>query len=124
NHNGFRHNLAKLRVRKSWNRQVVTGLTVNAKPNPPRRMIRRVQSELHVAQKYGTDEAKSRKIRGQIAFIGQVRGQSDPLFLRLLARWHTVAKTIDPNMRLPNALVLAQQNSTRFRCEFDSIEGE
>jgi RNA-directed DNA polymerase len=102
--NGFRINFQKTRLRTRSRRQEVTGLTVNQFPNVNRRFLRRVRAILHAWAKYGETKAfehhegyanasyrnpskgiasLSRIVRGQIDFIGMVRGRTDPLYMAL-----------------------------------------
>lgn len=103
--NGFSINHNKVRLRTRHQRQEVTGLTVNKFPNVQRRFVRQVRSMLHAWQKFGYYAAerefiakfdrRSRKrplsfkrvLKGKIDFIGHIRGDTDPLYWRLL-RWY------------------------------------
>lgn len=93
---GFKINEAKVRMRLPWQRQEVTGLTVNEFPNVTRSFIRSLRGALHAWSKYGYGRAEDtylRKfqpekhsgiklrnvIRGRIEFLRKVRGDQDPL---------------------------------------------
>jgi RNA-directed DNA polymerase len=100
--NGFRINRKKFRMLSSHTQQKVTGIIVNKKINIDRRQIKKVRAMLHDRQKNGTAAAAARhfgvaqaderlqdkflnQLNGYIRFIGQVRGQSDPMYRKFLA---------------------------------------
>lgn len=106
--NGFRINERKIRLQHRNERQVVTGLIVNQKPNVQRRLVRQVRSMLHAWEKFGlakAQEAFAEKwdhrratrgdaedsfinvLQGRISFIRMVRGKDDPLGVRLWRRF-------------------------------------
>ena len=98
---GFVINEKKLRQRLKNRKQTVTGLTVNTKVNVDRRYLKRVRAMLHDSRMNGLEEATKRhfklegnprsqqrlhfvnRIEGSIAFIGQVRGKSDPVYQKM-----------------------------------------
>lgn len=98
---GFVINEKKLRQRLKNRKQTVTGLTVNTKVNVDRRYLKRIRAMLHDLNTNGIEEATVRhfklvrraspeqrllfvnRLEGSIAFIGQVRGQSDPMYQRM-----------------------------------------
>ncbi|MFM6037510.1 MAG: reverse transcriptase domain-containing protein [Sphaerospermopsis kisseleviana] len=99
--NGFQINFNKVRIQGDNQRQEVTGLTVNNKPNVSRKYIRQVRAMLHdwhkngYVQAYINDSAiryqknKNRvnfssALRGKIEFIGQVRQKDDFIYQKLL----------------------------------------
>jgi RNA-directed DNA polymerase len=104
--NGFRINEAKTRVQKQNQRQVVTGLVTNAKVNVPREYIRNARAMLRnweldgikkCQEKFearnltqGGNQRTSRSLKehlkGQIDFIGAIRGKDDTIYLRLVER--------------------------------------
>lgn len=76
---GFKLNESKSRLFRPHQRQTVTGLTVNAKPNVSRAWFDRLKATLHNAARYGTnsqnrDRHKDFKayLQGQIAFARSV----------------------------------------------------
>jgi RNA-directed DNA polymerase len=100
NASGFKLNEKKFRLISSKGKQVVTGLVVNKKVNVDRKYIRRLRAMLHSWSKMGVELAAAkhfkaralnpedvakfvRKLHGQIGFVGQVRGNSDTVYLRL-----------------------------------------
>jgi RNA-directed DNA polymerase len=111
---GFAVNHKKVRLQRRDQRQSVTGVSVNTKPNVRRSRIRRVRAMLHAWEKHGLeaaarehyvkhrgwlhlpvnfDRAYRNVVYGQLAFIKMVRGQEDAVFLNLCAK---VLK-LDPN---------------------------
>ena len=97
--NQFVVNEKKVRQRVTNRQQTVTGLTVNSKVNVDRRYLKKVRAMLHDTRingisigtknhfnlthnpsKYETQKFLN-KLSGMIGFIGQVRGQSDFLYL-------------------------------------------
>jgi len=115
--NGFRINARKVRLRTRSRRQEVTGLTVNQFPNVNRRYLRRVRAILHAWRKFGEEgalahyilssgapyrnpskasPALSRMVRGQLDFIGMVRGRTDPLYVSLAGKLRELAPDAAP----------------------------
>jgi S1-C subfamily serine protease len=104
--NGFKINQGKVRLLTSHDRQEVTGVIVNDKPNVRRRLLREVRAMLHAWEKWGLERADQeharyyRKhrhpdkakpqfdtvLRGKIAYIGMIRGKGDALYLRLRSK--------------------------------------
>jgi retron-type reverse transcriptase len=111
---GFAINHRKVRLQKRDQRQSVTGLNVNSKPNVTRKRIRRIRAMLHAWEKFGIeaaardhylqhrgmlnlpanfDRAYRNVVYGQLAFLKMVRGSDDALFLNLCAK----VLELDPN---------------------------
>jgi RNA-directed DNA polymerase len=107
---GFALNTRKVRVRTPGERQQVTGLTVNEKPNVPRAFIRQIRAMLYAWETYGCDAAEGafmlhydrrRRFRrdvsfpavvsGKISFVGMVRGNGDPLYRRLQHKYEELS---------------------------------
>jgi RNA-directed DNA polymerase len=114
--NGFKENLAKLRLQGKTERQEVTGLVCNEKLNVPRARVRQVRAMLNAWDKYGLNAAQAeynsryadkhrrpslgfpdfeRVLYGRILFIRQVRGDDDPLVLKLMGRFHALNTSFD-----------------------------
>lgn len=98
--NQFSINDKKIRRKGSGRRQEVTGIVVNSKANVNRKTIKKVRAMIHDLEKNGLTVATAshfknspavhatdslvflNRLRGLIAFIGQVRGKEDPVFLQ------------------------------------------
>ncbi len=109
---GFQINYRKTRLQSCRTRQVCTGLVVNGDSiSPPRPYIRRLRSLIHHWQKKGWEHAahilSSKENRslltdrhallnhviGRIGYLKMVRGQNDPVALRL----EQTVSSIPPN---------------------------
>lgn len=106
--NGFEVNHDKIRLQTKYQRQEVTGLTVNGRttnrtPNIRRRYVKQIRAMLHAWEIYGLDNAEKeflekynhkhcrpeartplfkKVVAGKIEFLGAVRGKDDPIYLR------------------------------------------
>lgn len=105
--NGFEVNVQKVRLRRSHERQEVTGLTANAFPNVQRSFVRRIRAMLHAWEKFGHDEAGAhhfgrhdtkdrgphaapefrRVVNGHLDFLAMVRGNDHVAYRRLLEHY-------------------------------------
>lgn len=96
--NGFLVHPDKTRLQKNWQRQAVTGLTVNSKVNVSRKFVRQIRAIIHHWRTNGLTAAQSRHyeryrhngrlgnpadlkeiLAGKIEFIKMVRGLDDPV---------------------------------------------
>jgi RNA-directed DNA polymerase len=132
--NGFAINDAKIRI-QPWKRsQRVTGLVVNDRPNLPRRYIRRTRAMLHAWQRYGLEKAEEefkskysehclakkrkpsfkKRLRGQIAYIGHVRGVDDAIYIRFLGKYRVLNG--DPTVEVPAAMTDNENVRDVFIC--------
>ena len=113
--NGFQINDDKVRLQRRTRRQTVTGLLVNEKVNVPRSYVRELRGMLHAWERYGmkaaqdffekryfTSETRApfmptpsllSVIGGKISYLGDVRGRTDPLYLKY-REWF---QTLDTN---------------------------
>jgi RNA-directed DNA polymerase len=95
-HSGFEINHTKSRILFPFERQEVTGLVVNRKANVWRRDIARLRMKLHSIKRFGATEAAKvwlgpggdkqkmwSHVAGNLAFIRQVRGMTDPVLAKL-----------------------------------------
>jgi len=103
---GFRINSEKTHLQPHAQRQMVTGLVVNAKPNIPREYIRSLRNLLYVWRRYSQEDAQRRfmetqqlryrpvgkplpalsfqwMIRGRVQYVGHIKGWTDPVYLSL-----------------------------------------
>ncbi|MFL5807009.1 MAG: reverse transcriptase domain-containing protein [Roseiflexaceae bacterium] len=106
---GFTINYRKVRVRTPLERQDVTGLTVNTDPNVTRSYIRQIRAMLHAWEKFGREAAEAEFIQrydqrrrfrrrvsfpavvsGKISFVSMVRGDDDPVYLRLRRKYEAL----------------------------------
>ena len=100
---GFKLNTKKHRLLKHYNRQTVTGITVNKKLNVNRKYIRKIRAILHNIESYGLLIASTKyfnlpypdfnlehklipSLRGKIEFIGFVRGKDDKIYTDFINR--------------------------------------
>ena len=119
--NGFRINLAKVRLQPRGVRQVVTGLVVNSGVNVHRRAIRQIRAMLHAWRKFGLEAAQAtyessyalRKarnpnspparfenvVRGRLSFVAMIRGSEDEIYRKLRDQYLVLlrAEDVDQN---------------------------
>jgi RNA-directed DNA polymerase len=101
NKHEFTINEKKFRLLSFKSKQTVTGIIVNKKVNVDRTYIRNIRSVLHHIKTESLEEAAKKhykvssadqylqqkllfKIKGQIDFVGQVRGKEDEIYLKLI----------------------------------------
>ena len=103
--NGFRINTDKVRLRAGHHRQEVTGVTVNDKPNVPKRFINQIRAMLYIWKKHGLSAAQQtweeknthkyrgpgkdvprfeQVVKGTIEYLGMIKGQDSQTYLRFL----------------------------------------
>ena len=97
----FTINEKKFRLLSSKSKQTVTGIIVNKKVNVDRTYIRNIRAVLHHIETIGLEEAAKKhykvvtadqflqkkllfKVKGQVDFIGQVRGKEDGIYMKLI----------------------------------------
>lgn len=111
---GFTINQRKVRLQTRHQRQMVTGLVVNAASNVQRKRIRKVRAMIHAWEKFGLEAAGREHfvlhraggrtpdnpgrayrniVYGQLSFVKMVRGADDPVFLKLCSK----LIDLDPN---------------------------
>jgi RNA-directed DNA polymerase len=109
--NGFSINYNKVRLQTRNERQEVTGLTVNNRPNVDRAYKRRVRAMLHAWERHGLTNAEAEYhsryrdkyrspfkpppqfihvLRGKIEFIGMVRGKADHTYTMFLTKYYAL----------------------------------
>lgn len=114
--NGFEIHPEKIWLRRRDERQEVTGLTVNVEPNVRRRYMNQIRAMLHAGLKHGLPAAQlehdrrySRKhrapwrkpppfekvLQGKIEYLGMVRGQACPRYLKMLDELSRMAPNLD-----------------------------
>ncbi len=137
---GFQINEGKIRIQSQAQRQEVTGLTVNSKPNVQRHYIRRTRAMLHAWEKYGHDAAErvfiandtkdrgpyhqrpkfGRVVKGRLDFLAMVRGNDDAVYLKFIKQY----AALNPSYR---PLPVEQQRPRHLKTYRDAIwvlEGE
>ncbi len=99
-------NEKKFRLLSSKSKQTVTGIIVNKKVNVDRTYIRNIRALLHHIETEGIEEAAKKhykvsqadefvqqkllfKVKGQIDFVGQVRGKEDVVYLKMKLMMNT-----------------------------------
>lgn len=116
--NGFKVNTKKVKLQDTSRRQQVTGLIVNRKVSVKRTYINQIRAMLHAWQKYGFQRAEEEHInkyghanrspfkkkpsfakilRGKIAYLGMVKGQDAPVYVKYLDQYCQLAGI--PNKR-------------------------
>lgn len=142
--NGFAINPAKTRLQSRYERQVVTGLTVNRKPNIDRRYVRKTAAMIHSAEVLGCEAAAAlfiskfgsevepvefgAHIHGRMLFIHQVKGVESEVYVRLALRFNA----LDLRYKVPlpqlqsraNGLGEAFERQYSQRCWVVEIETE
>lgn len=106
NKHDFTINEKKFRLLSSKSKQTVTGIIVNKKVNVDRTYIRNIRALLHHIKTAGLEEASKKhykvviadqflqqkllfKVKGQIDFVGQVRGKEDAIYLKMKLMMNT-----------------------------------
>jgi len=112
--NGFTLNPEKSRLQLAYCRQEVTGIGVNVFPNVSRSLVREARAMLHAWDKFGELAAEReflrrfdtqnrragsatpsfrRVLKGKLDYIQMVRGRSDPVYVKLRAKLHSLDPT-------------------------------
>jgi len=115
----FTINQKKLHYKTSNRKQTVTGLTVNAKVNVDRKLLKKIRAMLHdftlnglseAARNHfniqGTADSRSRllfyyRLKGYINFVGQVRGKDDKVYLRMKAAFRSETYKLQSDLNQP-----------------------
>lgn len=72
--NGFTANKDKLKVGLPANRQKVTGIIVNKKLSPPKKLIRKIRQQLHYCGRFGIEDHCEREGTTPEDFLNQING--------------------------------------------------
>lgn len=100
--NGFTINNSKVRLQGRNERQVVTGLTVNTKPNIDRKYVRKTSALIHSLEALGVEQASlinaekrpnattsfEAHVQGRLLFMKQVMGFESQVYRRLALRFN------------------------------------
>lgn len=107
---GFTINEDKSSLKHRSQRQVTTGLVVNQKVNVSKEYVRSVRAALYSWQKFGLEAAEKHwqsnvckgnrhgqasarfrwVVRGQVSYIGSIKGKSDPVYLSLAKKLNSL----------------------------------
>lgn len=113
-HNGFVVHPEKAHYADRNSRRIVTGVKINAGLNVDRRYIRRIRAMLHSIEKDGLTDAQAKyssgggkgslaaHLRGKIAYVAHLKGQTDPV-VRSLAKRFNNSFTAKPIKLTPTA---------------------
>lgn len=114
NDNGFLIHPEKAHYADKNSRRIVTGVKINAGLNVDRRYVRRIRAILHSIEKLGLVGAETKyssnggkgnlaaHLRGMIAYITHLKGQTDPV-VRSLAQRYNKSFTSKPISLAPTA---------------------
>ena len=98
--NGFVVHPDKSHYADRNSRRIVTGVKINAGLNVDRRYVRRVRAMLHSIERLGLTDAQARHsssggkgslaahLRGKIAYVAHLKGQTDPVVRSLAQRYN------------------------------------
>lgn len=112
--NGFAVNPDKAHYAERNSRRMVTGVKINAGLNVDRRYIRRIRAMLHSIEEVGLTDAQARHasgggkgslaahLRGKIAYVAHLKGQTDPV-VRSLAQRYNSSFSANPIRLMPTA---------------------
>ena len=119
---GFVVNGAKLRVRTGSSRKTVTGVVVNARTNPPRSWLQKLEKDVYLAGKFGVgslakivypseteDVASSRlyrEIHGRLAYLSMIRGRTDWVSAGLASSFNAIIGPV--KLRVPDVEKITQ----------------
>jgi RNA-directed DNA polymerase len=125
--NGFSIHPQKIWLRRQDRRQEVTGVTVNVRPNLPRRYTNQIRAILHAWEKYGLEAAqadfeakydqKHRSpwtrtppfqyvVKGKIEYLGMIKSQESLTYLRFLDWLGRLAPDLTGGRGTPRGLLL------------------
>jgi len=74
NKNGFSANAEKLKASLPSNRQKVTGIIVNKKLGPPKKLIRKIRQQLHYCGRFGIEDHCQHEGIDPEEFVSQING--------------------------------------------------
>lgn len=121
---GLRINPRKTRLQYHTYRQDVTGLTVNKKTNVPKRYVKQLRMWIYLCERYGQSRAQGffsrdylaqkgtitgnvppieNVIRGKLNYLKMVRGENDPTYRTLNARFEKLSRDHQQVEKLLNA---------------------
>lgn len=117
---GFTPNEEKTSLRPSSQRQMVTGVVVNAKSNVPKEFVKQLRAALYAWEKHGLASAEAHwqascdfrnrwekaeprfrwVLRGKINYLRHIKGEADPVYIKLATRLKALDSTysFDPKL--------------------------
>lgn len=125
---GFVINVDKTRLCTSYQRQEVTGLTINEKPNVNQKYIKQIRTMLHNWEKGGYDFAQTLFIghyhptkhvegehhienilRGKLDYLKMVKGEKDSTYIKLSERYGRLVKGSEADVDLNKIIQIWEQ---------------
>lgn len=117
--NGFTINPEKAHYADRHSRRTVTGLKVNESLNVDRKFVRNIRAALYTVEKdgeaaaqaifkekYGGTAGIAAHLHGKIAWLGNIKGQSDPVFRSIVKRF---------NRCFPNRVIKIEPTKVEMR---------
>lgn len=105
--NGFKLNPTKSHYGDKHSRRIVTGLKINSGLNLDRRFVRNIRSTLYSVEVLGLNAAQNKfekdyggrcalalYLKGKISWLGAIKGQSDPIYRGIAARFNRSFPTL------------------------------
>lgn len=122
---GFKINDDKVRLQGVRERQVVTGLVTNQKPNVPRPYVRKTAALIHSIEKFGLEVSNSvfkeknpnstatveAHLQGRLLYIKQVVGEGSEVYRRLAHRYNM----LPISFKVPNSPIPTREDSDNFK---------
>lgn len=122
---GFKINESKVRLQGGRERQLVTGLVTNKKPNVPRPFIRKTAAMVHSIEKFGLEVSTlifkeknpnstaniETHLQGRLLYIKQVVGEQSEVYRRLAQRYNM----LPINSKVPNTPIETPEDSDNFK---------
>lgn len=121
----FKVNQDKVRLQGPRERQLVTGLVTNQKPNVPRVYIRKTAALMHSIEKFGLEVSNisfrqkfpnstttiEAHLQGRLLYIKQVVGEVSEVYVRLAHRYNM----LPINSKVPNTPIATHEDSDNFK---------
>ena len=137
---GFTINDAKTRINVFYQRQEVTGLTINVKPNVTQKYVKLIRIMLHNWEVAGYDYAQSKflehyhptknviglhpienVIGGKLDFLKMVKGEKDGTYIRLRNRFNELLGTV-PDSNDSDKPIAPDSDDAPSETVFDSLD--
>ena len=134
---GFAVNEKKVRLATKYQRQEVTGITVNQILNVKREYVRQIRAMLHAWEKYGLENAEftflekfdkkhrlnstrssfQHVVKGKIEFLGSVKGKSDPIYIKFIEQLRVLAPELVSSSETVDSPVIRPQVMTEGKTD-------